>query len=110
MKVGFKWNRPQASITAGYTGKDAQIFLANEAKKLMDPYVPALNLVLSKNVRVYTENGAGVVHYLSPHARYQYGGKVMVSKRPGIKASAKMVKQPEQDLKHTKFRHPLATS
>lgn len=110
MKMDFKWNKPLASISAGYTGKDAQLFLANEAKKLMNPYVPALNLVLSKNVRVYVENGAGIVHYLSPHAGYQYGGKVMVSKRPGVKGSAKVVKQPEQALRYTKFRHPLATS
>lgn len=110
MKMDFKWNRPLASISAEYTGKDAQLFLANEAKKLMDPYVPALNLVLSKNVRVYVENGVGVIHYLSPHARYQFKGKVMISKRPGVKESAKVVKQPEKALKYTKFRHPLATS
>lgn len=110
MKMDFKWNKPLASISAEYTGKDAQLFLAKQAQELMEPYVPALNLVLARNVRVYVEHGFGVVHYLSTHARYQYGGKVMVSKMPGVKASAKIVKQPEQALKYTKFRHPLATS
>lgn len=110
MKMDFKWNRPIAAIVSDYAGDEAQLFLANEAKKLMDPYVPALNLALARNVRVYLENRKGVIHYLSPHARYQFKGKAMVSKRPGVKGSAKKVKQPEQALNYTKFRHPLATS
>lgn len=110
MRVDFEWNRTIDSIISGVAGDDAQLFLANEAKKRMDPYVPALNLVLARNVRVYTENGKGIVHYQSPYARYQFEGKVMVSKRPGVKGSAKKVKQPEAALKYTTFRHPLATS
>lgn len=109
MKVDFKWNRPPKAVAGDFTGDREQLFVANEAKRLMDPYVPAKNLVLAKNVRVYVENGHGVVHYLSPYARYQYEGKVMVSKRP-VKGSAKVVKQPEKALKYSKSRHPLATS
>lgn len=111
MKMSFRLNKPVQQISDRVTGGDAgQLFLANEAKKLMDPYVPALNLGLSRNVRVYVEGGKGIVHYLSPHARYQFQGKVMISKNPGVKESAKTVKQPEQDLNYSKFRHPLATS
>lgn len=111
MKTSFKWDKGIPEITERVTGGEkGQLFLANEAKRLMDPYVPACNLVLAKKVRVYVENGKGVVHYQSPYARYQYEGKVMVSKRPGIKASAKKVKQPEKTLNYAKFRHPLATS
>lgn len=110
MKMDFKWNRQPAAIAADYAGDEAQLFLANEAKKLMEPYVPAMNLVLTRNVRIYVENGKGIVHYQSPYARYQYEGKVMVSKRPGVKGSAKKVLQPEKSLDYTKFRHPLATS
>lgn len=110
MKMDFKWNRPMAAIMADYTGDDAQLFLANEAKRLMDQYVPALNEALSTKVRVYVENGKGVIHYQSPYARYQYEGKVMVSKRPGVKGSAKKVKQPEKALKFNTSKHKLATS
>lgn len=110
MKMDFKWNRTPAAIAAERADDKAQLFLANEAKRLMDPYVPALNLILARNVRVYVENGKGIVHYQSSHAKYQYEGKAMVSKRPGVKRSAKKLKQPEQDLNYTKFRHPLATS
>lgn len=111
MKLSFKLNKPVQQISDRVTGGDAgQLFLANEAKKLMDPYVPALNLGLSRNVRVYVEGGKGIIHYLSPHARYQFRGRVMISKNPGVKESAKIVKQPEQELKYSTFRHPLATS
>lgn len=110
MQVDFRWNRPLADVAADFAGPEVQLFTANEAKRLMDPYVPALNLMLARNVRVYLENGKGVVHYQSPYARYQYYGKVMVSKRPGVMGSAKTVKRPEQALNYTTVRHPLATS
>lgn len=110
MGMNFHWNRSIEAIAADYTGDRAQLFLANEAKRLMEPYVPALNMGLSRNIRVYVDGGRGIVHYLSPYARYQYGGKVMISKRPGVKGSAKMVMQPVHSLNYTTFRHPLATS
>lgn len=110
MKVDFNWKRSVEAISTDYTGKKTQLFLANEAKRLMDPYVPALNLMLARNVRVYVENGKGIVHYLSPHARYNFEGKVMVAKRPGLKGSAKIVLQPGKDLNYSTFRHPLATA
>ena len=72
MHVGFRWNRPTSQIVnEAIGGSRTQLFMANEAKRLMDPYVPALNLVLAQNVRTYVEDGHGVVHYLSPYARYQ---------------------------------------
>lgn len=111
MKIDFKWNKALSQVSRNVIGGDAtQLFLANEAKRLMEPYVPALNLVLTRNVRTYVEGGRGIVHYLSPYARYQYEGKVMVSKRPRVKGSAKAVRQPEKALNYTKLRHPLATS
>lgn len=111
MRVDFQWNRPIQQILSDATGgKEGQNFLANEAKRLMDPYVPKLGNPLSTNVRAYVENGKGIIYYSSPYARYQYEGKVMVSKRPGVKGSAKIVKQPEEKFKYTKFAHPHATS
>lgn len=111
MKLSFKLNKPVQQISDRVTGGDAgQLFLANEAKKLMNPYIPALKPGLSRNVRVYVEGGKGIVHYLSPYARYQYCGKVMISRNPGVKESAKIVKKPEKELKYSTFRHPLATS
>ena len=121
MKIQFDWNRPIASIIDGIAGKDAQLFLANEAKRLMDPYVPARNMVLAQNVRVYYENGQGVVHYVSPYAHYQYKGEIYVDPKTGAAAFTNgaglfwsrpgVAKKPSgRQMNHNTFRHPLATS
>ena len=113
MRISFRWNQSPDEIANRFAGEEAQLYLANEAKRLMDPYVPAMSTgggSLSNHVRAYVENGKGVVHYLSPYARYQFEGKVMVSKRPGVRGAAKKVMQPEKALNYRNFPHPLATS
>ena len=113
MSVDFKWNKPIAQITKEATGGDRTLLLmATEAKRLMDPYVPALNMVLSQNVRTYVEGEHGVVHYLSPYARYQHEGILMVSRITGSPWASKGESKitTERKLNHNKSRHPLATS
>lgn len=118
MKVGFQWNMPLNQVVEEALGGSAgRLFLANEAKRLMDPYVPADNLILAQNVRVYAEGENSVVHYLSPYAHYQYMGEVYGPNYP-IKEGGIIVgwcspshKTPTgKKIKHSKFRHPLATS
>lgn len=118
----FQWNKPVGQIikeAAG--GEEGLLFLASQAERLMDPYVPADNLALAQNVDIYAEGGHGVIHYLSPYAHYQYEGTLYVDpitkkgafrneegrywSRPGV---AKV--KTDKKLKHSKFRHPLATS
>ena len=83
----------------------------------MNPYVPADSLVLAQNVRTYVEGGKGIVHYQSPYAHYQYmgivygpnypikdGGTIMGYYSPPHKTST------GRKMKHSTFRHPLATS
>mgnify|MGYP007027833763 CR=1 FL=1 len=42
MDVEVKWEKSAEQIVKERTGgNDGQLFLANEAKRLMDPYVPA---------------------------------------------------------------------
>ncbi len=113
MKMDFKWNKPIPKIAKEVTGGDRTLlFMANEAKRLMDPYVPAKNLVLARNVRTYVEGGEGVVHYLSPYARFQHEGLLMVSRITGspwaTKGESKVLTN--KQLKYSKSRHPLATS
>ena len=114
MQTEIKWNKPIPSIVRGATGGDRTLlFMAQEAKRLMDPYVPARNFFLSgKNVRVYVEGDHGVVHYLSPYARYQYHGYLMVSRLTGspwaAKGESKVVTGTR--LNYSGARHPLATS
>ena len=84
MQTEIKWNKPIPSIVRGATGdKKTLLFMAQEARRLMDPYVPARNKALSRNVRVYVEGDHGVVHYLSPYARFQHEGYLMVSRITG---------------------------
>lgn len=122
MRVEFNWNRSVNAIAEERTGgQNGRLFLANEAKRLMDPYVPADNMVLAQNVRTYVEGNAGIVHYTSPYAHYQYKGELYVDpeteksafyspdygywSRPGVSKIPSGKK-----LEYSKFRHPLATS
>lgn len=113
MSTEMRWNKPIPQIAKEATGGNRTLlFMAQEAKRLMDPYVPARDLVLAKNVRTYVEGGHGVVHYLSPYARFQYNGLVMVSRITGSPWAKKgESKVPtNRPLHHSTARHPLATS
>lgn len=113
MKIKFQWNKPLKQIASEKTGgKRGNLFLANEAKRLMDPYVPATqNKILSQNVRVYADENAGHVKYNSPYAHYQYEGELYISSMTGSAwASEGEYKVPAgKKLKHKKTFHPLAT-
>lgn len=109
----MRWNKPIPRIVKGATGGNRTLlFMAQEAKRLMDPYVPARNLVLAKNVRTYVESDHGVVHYLSPYARFQYEGFLMVSRLTGSPWAAKGESKVVTGIRlnHSGARHPLATS
>lgn len=113
MKTSFKWNKPIAQIIDEATGgKNTLLFMANEARRLMDPYVPAMNLVLASNVKTYVDGEVGIVHYLSPYANYQHEGILMVSRSTGSSwAKYGESKVPVgKKLKHSHSVHPLATS
>ena len=72
MDVEFNWNKPVKQVAEEKAGgKKGLLFLANEATRLMDPYVPADNLLLAQNVRTYVAGEQGIVHYLSPYAHYR---------------------------------------
>lgn len=113
MKTSFKWHKPIPVIAKEATGGNRTLlFMASEAKRLMNPYVPARNMVLSRNVRTYVEGNAGIVHYLSPHARFQHEGYVMVSRITGSpyarQGESKVVT--DRRLSHSGSKHPLATA
>lgn len=118
MSVEFKWDKPVKQVAGEKTGgQDGLLFLANEAKRLMEPYVPAENLILAHNVRTYADGRTGIVHYLSPYAHYQYVGEVYGPNYPIMDGKKVMgyysppKKQPTgKKLKYRKSPHPLATS
>ena len=121
MKVDFKLNNSPEEIAARILDDKAKLFLANEARRLMTPYVPADLLILSQVVETYSTQEGGVIEYFEPYAHYQYEGKQYVDPSTGKSAffspdfgfwSKKGVtkKKTDKDLKYSKFRHPLATS
>lgn len=111
MKPSFQWSKGTEAIARDkLKGNDGLLFLANECKKLMEPYVPANNMALSQNTRVYTEDKCGVVEYNSPYAHYQYTGVLYVSSKTGSSWSKGEYKVPTgKALNYSKFRHPQAT-
>lgn len=97
-------------------GKKINLFFANECRRLMDPYVPANNLILSQNVTVTADNDSGYVTYNSPYAHYQYTGEVYGPSIPIYENGevAGFWSPPEKyptgrKLQYNTFRHPLAT-
>ena len=118
MKVNFEWNKPIKQIAQEKTGgKQGMLILANEAKRLMNPYVPADNLVLAQNVQISADEECGHVLYNSPYAHYQWAGEVYGPNYP-IKDGGEVAgwyspphKTPTgRKLEYSTFRHPLATS
>ncbi len=89
---------------------DAQSFIDRECIHLMVRYTPALNNILYKSPTFGTIIGSGEIYYLSPYARYQYYGKLMVSSVTGSAyASAGESKVlTDIDLVHQKSVHALA--
>ena len=112
MRVDFEWKKRPSQIAKEIINSDVQLFMANEAKRLMNPYVPADKLMLAQNVSIYTEDDQGIVEYRSPYAHYQYKGVLYVSSITGSAfASSGEYKVPtSKKLEYSKFRHPLATS
>ena len=117
MKTIFEWNGSPKDIARKKTGgKAAMLFLATEAARLMDPYVPADNLVLAQNIDITADETAGYVTYNSPYAHYQFIGEVYGPNYP-IMDGGEIVgfyspphKTPTGgSLKYSTFRHPLAT-
>ena len=60
--------------------KRAQVYLANEVKRLSDPYVPMQSGAL-KNAAVVASDGSTLT-YTQPYAHYQYYGQVMAGRAP----------------------------
>lgn len=118
MDIDINWHLPPGLMgKRKVQGKKNLLFLANECRRLMDPYVPAQNMMLSQNVETYSDSETGYIKYNSPYAHYQYEGEVYGPNYPVIEAGEVIGfrspphKYPTgRKLNHSKFRHPLATS
>ena len=80
MDVKVEWNgTPEEIVKKNLGGRQGMLFLANQAAALMDPYVPADNLVLAQNVDITADEDTGYITYNSPYAHYQYMGEIYLS-------------------------------
>lgn len=88
----------------------AQKFVDSECIRKMVRYTPARNLILSKAAVLGTKIGSGRIVITSPYGRYQYYGKLMVSRVTGSSyarhGESKVVTN--KDLHYSKVRHPQA--
>lgn len=89
----------------------AQVFVDSELIRLMKRYTPARNLYLSEKAPVLgTKVGSGRICYLAPYARYQYYGKLMVSRLTGSPwarhGESKVIT--DRALTYSRLRHPEA--
>lgn len=119
-EIRIEWRKPPEVLTAEAFGRSTQLFAANEFKRIMEPYVPADNMILSGSARATATENSGAVTYNTPYAHYQYAGRLFVDPITGKGAftdgkrfwSRKGVaKVPSnRSLEYQTFRNPLATS
>ena len=90
--------------------QEAQRFVDSECIRQMKPYTPMQSGALEKSATLGTKIGSGEIHQVAPHARYQYHGRLMVSRITGSAfASAGESKVlTSQLLKYSTIRHPQA--
>lgn len=87
-----------------------QKFIDQETIRLMAPYTPYRAGILEKGATLGTKIGSGEINQISPYARFQYYGKVMVSSitgSPWARLGEKKILT-DRDLVHDKSIHPMA--
>lgn len=67
--ISFKWNRPVDSIVKDAVKKRQTVmYMANTARKLMDPYVPMYMGNLAKHVTISGDETKATITYTMPYA------------------------------------------
>lgn len=91
-------------------GGPIQKFVDSECIRGMSLYTPMLSGALEKSAIQGTVIGSGKIVYLSPYARYQYYGMLMVDSVTGSSWSPLGGKKvlTETSLQYNLSRHPLA--
>lgn len=118
----IQWHKPPKEIIREKTkGERGMLWLGNEFRKHMDPYVPADSLTLAQNVSVEATDTNATITYKSPYAHYQYEGVVFVDPLYGVGGFTKdgtefwsrpgvPKKKSGRKLNHSAGRHPKAQS
>ena len=80
LNVKVKLNNPKKIIQDHGLDKNGRVtaFLRNEADRLMAPFVPGGAGGKLEELKTYPS--PSTIKYISPHAHYQYTGKLMLAK------------------------------
>jgi hypothetical protein len=73
--LNLKWDK-NFSDKKTKTFSKVQKFIDSESIRLMTPYVPFKNGILSESAKLGTVIGSGEIHQNMPYAHYMYYGKV----------------------------------
>jgi len=87
----FELNKPVKQIIADSgINKDAALFAAREAQKLMHEFIPMDTGALAGSADIFAESdNIGVIRYMQPYARFcYYGEKQIFSRDKHEKATA----------------------
>lgn len=99
------WNR-SFGFTMSSKLLRVQKYIDSKCLRLMVPYTPMLTGKMRDSASNGTVTGSGRIIYLSPYARYQYYGKLMVSRLTGSayarRGESKVLTNKE--LRHQKSR------
>lgn len=82
----IKWNKTPQQLLSDRglnNGGRVQKYVDSEVIRRMKPYTPMLTSALIKSATISTKIGSGEVKQNTPYARYQYYGKLMVSRLTG---------------------------
>ena len=82
----IKWNKTPQQLLSDRginNGGRVQKYVDSEVIRRMKPYTPMLTSALIKSATISTKIGSGEVKQNTPYARYQYHGKLMVSRLTG---------------------------
>ena len=82
----IKWNKTPNQLMADRginNGGRVQKYVDSEVIRRMKPYTPMLSSTLIRSATISTKIGSGEVKQNTPYARYQYYGKLMVSRLTG---------------------------
>lgn len=118
--ISIEWKKPVPALCDDVCGQQAQLFAANEFKRIMEPYVPAdAQVILARSARVTATKRSGTIIYSTPYAHYQYEGKLFVdpiTKKGAFTDGERFWSRPGvpkiptgRRLHYNTFKHPLAT-
>ena len=102
----FKWNKSVNQLVTARglnDGGRTQMYIDSEVLRLMKPYTPILSGALIRSATISTVIGSGDIKQNAPYARYQYHGKLMVSRITGS-AYARMGESKVLTDKNLKYR------